>query len=30
MTPFDFINEINHGKKNLMADDIDRQVEKKI
>ena len=29
MTPFDFINEINHGKKNLMADDIDRQVEKK-
>ena len=29
MTPIDFINEINHGKKNLMADDIDRQVEKK-
>ena len=29
MTPFDFLNEINYGKKNLMADDIDHQVEKK-
>jgi len=29
MTPFDFLNEINYGKNNLMADDIDHQVEKK-
>ena len=28
MTPFDFLNEINQGKKDLMADDIDQQVEK--
>ena len=28
MTPFDFLNEINHSKKDLMADDIDHQVEK--
>jgi len=23
MTPFDFLNEINHGKKDLMVDDIE-------
>ena len=28
MTPFDFLNEINYGKKNLMIDDVDHQVEK--
>ena len=28
MTPFDFLNEINQGKKDLMVDDIDHQVEK--
>ncbi len=28
MTPFDFLNEINHGKNDLMVDDIDHQVEK--
>ena len=28
MTPFDFLNDINYGKKNLMIDDIDHQVEK--
>lgn len=28
MTPFDFLNDINYGKKNLMLDDIDHQVEK--
>ena len=28
MTPFDFLNEINQGKKDLMADDIDHQVER--
>jgi len=28
MTPFDFLNEINYGKNNLMADDEDHQVEK--
>ena len=28
MTPFDFLNDINYGKKNLMVDDIDHQVEK--
>ena len=28
MTPFDFLNEINYGKKNLMVDDVDHQVEK--
>jgi hypothetical protein len=28
MTPFDFLNEINHGKKDLMIDDIDYQIEK--
>ena len=28
MTPFDFLNDINYGKKNLMIDDIDHQIEK--
>ena len=28
MTPFDFLKEINHGKNDLMVDDIDHQVEK--
>jgi hypothetical protein len=28
MTPFDFLNDINYGKKNLMIDDTDHQVEK--
>jgi len=28
VTPFDFLNDINYGKKNLMIDDIDHQVEK--
>ena len=28
MSPFDFLNEINHGKKDLMLDDIDYQIEK--
>ena len=28
MTPFDFLNDINYGKKNLMIDDVDHQVEK--
>ena len=28
MTPFDFLNEINYGKKDLMIDDIDYQIEK--
>jgi hypothetical protein len=28
MTPFDFLNEITYGKKDLMVDDIEHQVEK--
>jgi hypothetical protein len=28
MTPFDFLNDINYGKKNLMIGDTDHQVEK--
>ena len=28
MTPFDFLNDINYGKKNLMVNDVDHQVEK--
>ena len=28
MTPFDFLNEINYGKKDLIVDDIDQQIEK--
>ena len=28
MTPFDFLNEINHGKNDLLEDDIDFQKEK--
>ena len=28
MTPFDFLNEINQGKKYMMFDDIDHKVEK--
>ena len=28
MTPFDFLNEINYGKNDLIVDDIDQQIEK--
>jgi hypothetical protein len=28
MSPFDFLKEINYGKKDLMVDDIDYQIEK--
>ena len=28
MTPFDFLNDINYGKKNLMVNDVDHQIEK--
>ena len=28
MTPFDFLNDINYSKKNLMVNDVDHQVEK--
>lgn len=28
LTPFDFIKDITHEKKNLMSDDIDKEIEK--
>ena len=28
MTPFDFLNEINYGKNDLIVDDIEQQIEK--